>query len=92
MILKQPWRPGILAANRPAPRIHQAIRSRTVTPTLTSPWQINKICYLIEQVIANVTTWRIMHTDYRRPLDTFATTISAVVAPALLQDRLNNPR
>jgi hypothetical protein len=24
-------------------------------------------------------TWRIMHTDYRRPLNTFATTISAVV-------------
>ncbi|MGH3405398.1 MAG: transposase family protein [Streptosporangiaceae bacterium] len=24
-------------------------------------------------------TWRIMHTDYRRPLDTFETTISAVV-------------
>jgi hypothetical protein len=42
--------------------------------------QINKIRYIIEQVIANVKTWRIMHTDYRRPLDTFATTISAVVA------------
>jgi len=24
-------------------------------------------------------TWRIMHTDYRRPIDTFDTTISAVV-------------
>jgi hypothetical protein len=29
--------------------------------------------------IANFKTWRIMHTDYRRPLDTFDTTISAVV-------------
>jgi hypothetical protein len=52
----------------------QAVRrasSATLTPAL--------IRYLIEQVIANFKTWRIMHTDYRRPLDTFDTTISAVV-------------
>jgi hypothetical protein len=42
--------------------------------------QINKIRYVIEQVIANFKTWRIMHTDYRRPLDTFTQTISAVIA------------
>jgi len=42
--------------------------------------QVNKIRYVIEQVIANFKTWRIMHTDYRRPLATFATTISAVIA------------
>jgi hypothetical protein len=41
--------------------------------------QVNKIRYMIEQVIANFKTWRIMDTDYRRPLDTFDTTISAVV-------------
>jgi DDE superfamily endonuclease/Helix-turn-helix of DDE superfamily endonuclease len=41
--------------------------------------QINKIRYVIERIIANFKTWRIMHTDYRRPLATFATTISAVV-------------
>ena len=41
--------------------------------------QVNKIRYLIEQVIANFKTWRIIHTDYRRPLDTFDTTISAVI-------------
>ena len=41
--------------------------------------QVNKIRYMIEQVIANFKSWRIMHTDYRRPLDTFETTISAVV-------------
>jgi hypothetical protein len=29
--------------------------------------QINMIRYVIEQVIANFKTWRIMHTDYRRP-------------------------
>ncbi|MQA64213.1 MAG: transposase, partial [Actinophytocola sp.] len=41
---------------------------------------VNKICYLIEQTIANFKTWRILHTDYRRPLATFTTTIAAVVA------------
>jgi hypothetical protein len=40
---------------------------------------INKIRWRIEQVIANVKTWRILHTDYRRPLATFADTISAVI-------------
>ncbi|MDQ3402066.1 MAG: transposase, partial [Actinomycetota bacterium] len=30
--------------------------------------------------IANLKTWRILHTDYRRPLATFDTTISAVIA------------
>ncbi len=42
--------------------------------------QVNKIRAMIERVIANFKTWRIMHTDYRRPIDTFATTISAVIA------------
>jgi len=42
--------------------------------------QINKIRYIIEQTIANFKTWRIMHTDYRRPLATFTTTISTVIA------------
>jgi len=41
--------------------------------------QVNKIRYMIERTIANFKTWRAMHTDYRRPLDTFAQTISAVV-------------
>src|SRR2546430_15029866 len=41
--------------------------------------QINQIRYVIEQVIANFKTWRIMHTDYRRPIETFPTTISAVI-------------
>jgi hypothetical protein len=42
--------------------------------------QVNKIRYVIEQVIANFKAWRIMHTDYRRPIETFPTTISAVIA------------
>lgn len=42
--------------------------------------KVNKIRYVIEQVIANFKTWRIMHTDYRRPLATFTVTISTVIA------------
>lgn len=42
--------------------------------------QINKIRYVIEQIIANFKTWRIMHTDYRRPIETFRETISTAVA------------
>jgi hypothetical protein len=42
--------------------------------------QVNKFRYVIEQVIANFKTWRIMHTDYRRPAETIHTTISAVIA------------
>ena len=42
--------------------------------------QVNKIRYVIEQLIANLKTWRIMRTDYRRPLATFTTTISAVIS------------
>jgi hypothetical protein len=41
--------------------------------------EINKIRWMIEQVIAHFKNWTIMHTDYRRPLRTFETTISAVV-------------
>src|SRR5438876_128077 len=41
--------------------------------------QGNKIRWVIEQVISHFKTWRTMHTDYRRPIDTFATTISAVI-------------
>jgi hypothetical protein len=40
---------------------------------------INKIRWRIEQTIAHLKTWRILHTDYRRPLATFADTISAVI-------------
>jgi len=40
---------------------------------------INQTRAVVERVIANLKTWRILHTDYRRPLDTFDTTISAVI-------------
>jgi hypothetical protein len=41
---------------------------------------VNKIRYQIERTIANLKTWRILHTDYRRPLSTFNATISTVIA------------
>ena len=41
---------------------------------------INKTRAVVERVIANIKNWRILHTDYRRPLDKFPTTISAVLA------------
>jgi hypothetical protein len=42
--------------------------------------EVNRIRYLIERTIANLKTWRILHTDYRRPLATFNETISTVIA------------
>jgi hypothetical protein len=50
------------------------------------PWEkeynksIAKVRWVVEQAIANFKTWRIMHTDYRRPVKTFPETISAVTA------------
>jgi len=50
------------------------------------PWQrtfnkdVNSVRYQIERTIATIKTWRILHTDYRRPLHTFAETISTVIA------------
>ncbi|MGZ4623972.1 MAG: transposase family protein [Blastococcus sp.] len=42
--------------------------------------QLNQIRSRIERTIANFKTWRILHTDYRRPLATSTTTISTVIA------------
>jgi len=46
---------------------------------------INRIRYKIERTIANLKTWRALHTDYRRPLETFATTITAVLGLELFR-------
>ena len=40
---------------------------------------VNKIRWVIEQAIAHVKTWRILHTDYRGPIDTFPKVITAVI-------------
>jgi transposase len=41
--------------------------------------QVNRIRYVVERAIANLKTWRILHTDYRRPIATFRETITAVI-------------
>lgn len=40
---------------------------------------IHQIRWIIEQTIAHFKTWKTMHTDYRRPFNTFATTITAII-------------
>ncbi|MGZ4617968.1 MAG: transposase family protein [Frankiaceae bacterium] len=48
------------------------------------PWQkefnatVNSLRAAVERAIANVKTWRILHTDYRRPLPTYETAFDAV--------------
>ncbi|WP_245614499.1 transposase family protein [Actinokineospora inagensis] len=39
----------------------------------------NKIRVAVERVIAHLKTWRVLHTDYRRPPNTFPATITAVI-------------
>lgn len=39
---------------------------------------VNTHRYVIERTIANIKTWRIFHTDYRRPLRTFNNAFTAV--------------
>jgi hypothetical protein len=34
---------------------------------------------VVERVIVNIKNWRILHTDYRRPIDSFTATISATI-------------
>jgi hypothetical protein len=41
---------------------------------------INSVRAVIERTISHLKNWEILHRDYRRPLATFTTTISAVVA------------
>jgi DDE superfamily endonuclease/Helix-turn-helix of DDE superfamily endonuclease len=41
--------------------------------------KVNEIRWMIEQVISHFKNRRIVHTDYRRPINTFASTISAVI-------------
>lgn len=41
--------------------------------------QISAIRAPVERAIANIKTWRVLHTDYRRPLHTFQDTFHAVI-------------
>ena len=41
---------------------------------------VNQIRQVVEQTIAHIKAWRILHTDYRRPLHTFEQTITAALS------------
>lgn len=41
---------------------------------------VNALRAVVEHVISHLKNWAILHTDYRRPLNTFKTTIAAVTA------------
>ncbi|WP_433600729.1 transposase family protein [Nocardia sp. CA-135953] len=64
---------GVLTPVR-KPRGHDFADSDTEYNTA-----FNAVRATVERVIAHLKTWRIFHTDYRRPFHTFATTISAVI-------------
>ena len=51
---------------------------------------INKIRQVVERTIAHIKAWRILHTDYRRPLHTFEQTITRrTLTPRLQNHPLN---
>ena len=41
---------------------------------------VNRIRQVVERAIAHIKSWRILHTPYRRPLETFEQTITAALA------------
>ena len=42
-------------------------------------FQVNKLRATVERAIAHLKSWRILHTDYRRPLRTYITSYRAAV-------------
>ncbi|WP_183085917.1 transposase family protein [Propionibacterium australiense] len=52
---------------------------------------INSLRAPVERAIAQVKTWRTLHTGYRRPLHTFPQTITAATALEFCKTVLNNP-
>ena len=68
-----------------------------ITPIRTQPKQqhteeekrfnksVNAIRYMIERVIANLKTWRVLHTGHRRPLHTFPRNHHGHHRPRILQ-------
>jgi hypothetical protein len=49
---------------------------------------INRLRSTIERVIANIKTWRILHTDYRRPRETFDETLDAIRGLIFFQETI----
>ncbi len=50
-----------------------------VTHQIANNTTINSLRAAVERAIAHMKTWKILHTDYRRPLHTFTDTLDAVV-------------
>ena len=65
---------GMLTPKRKPPGGHLADEQKENNKT------INAVRVVVERTIAHLKTWRILHTDYRRPLHTQATTLTAVLA------------
>ena len=49
---------------------------------------INRIRQAVERTIAHIKSWRILHTDYRRPLHTFEQTITAALSLYVFKNTL----
>ena len=43
---------------------------------------------MVERTIAHIKSWRILHTDYRRPLHTFEQTITAALSLYVFKNTL----
>ena len=64
---------GMITPKRKPPNLPLHPDDKTYNKT------VNQIRYKIERVIANIKTWRVLHTGYTRPLDTFPETITAIL-------------
>ncbi|WP_315559693.1 transposase family protein [Actinomyces gerencseriae] len=40
---------------------------------------VNQVRYKIEKAVVNIKTWRVLRAGYRKPLETFPTTITVVL-------------
>ena len=64
---------GMITPKRKPPNLPLHPDDKTYNKT------VNQVRYKIERVIANIKTWRVLHTGYRRPLETFPETITATL-------------
>lgn len=56
-----------------------ALRPRAPHPVRKPQCSNQSNLMAVEQVIVHLKNWRICHTDYRRPIDTFVTTVTAIL-------------
>ena len=53
--------------------------------------QISSLRAPVERAVANLKTWRILFTDYRRPLKTFSSSFRAAIGLHFFKEVLHNP-